>query len=265
MLEQATKYELLIVERDGVAGIVTVNRPDKLNALNSQVLVELERALAELDADPSVRGIILTGAGEKSFVAGADIGELAKLNGVEGVEKCRIGQGLTRKMERLSKPIIAAINGFALGGGCELALGCDIRIASENARIGLPEVGLAIIPGYGGTQRLPRIIGKGLALELILTGRQVKADEALRIGLVNAVVPQPELLEKAREMVAAIAKNGPLAVAAARRVVHQGLDVDLETGLALEATAFGVLCGTADTKEGLNAFVEKRKPEYKGR
>jgi len=264
MLEQATKYENLLVERDGAAGVITINRPKVLNALNGQTLQELDRALREFEADPAVRGIIITGGGEKSFVAGADIKELAPLNSTEGVEKCKIGQGLLRMMESMSKPTIAAINGFALGGGCELALACDIRLASDNARIGLPEVSLGIIPGYGGTQRLPRIIGKGLALELILTGTPIKAEEAWRIGLVNRVVPQEQLLATAKEMVASIAKNGPLAIAAARRAVHQGLDVDLDRGLALEALQFGVLCASNDKKEGLSAFLDKRTPEFKG-
>lgn len=264
MTVQTSTYEMLLVERDGAAGVITVNRPEKLNALNARVMAELEQAVGELDADPAVRAIIITGAGEKAFVAGADIAELAKLDGMGGLEKAREGQAIMRRIETSSKPIIAAVNGFALGGGCELALACDIRIASDNARLGLPEVGLGIIPGYGGTQRLPRIIGKGLALELILTGTQVKADEALRIGLVNKVVPQAELLATAKAMVAQMAKNGPLAMAAARRVVHEGLDVDIDRGLALEALHFGVMCATRDTREGLTAFVEKRKPEFKG-
>lgn len=264
MVEQTCAYALLTVERDGPAGVVTINRPDKLNALNTQVLAELDRAVTELDNDRAVRAIIITGAGEKAFVAGADIAELAQLNGLGGLEKCRVGQALMRRIEMLSKPVIAAINGFALGGGCELALACDIRLASENARLGLPEVGLGIIPGYGGTQRLPRIIGKGLAMELVLTGAQVKADEALRIGLVNKVVPQADLMRVAKEMVAQIARNGPLAVAAARRVMHDGLDVDLDRGLALEALQFGVMCGTRDTREGLTAFIEKRTASFIG-
>lgn len=264
MLEQAVTFETLLVERDGAAGVITINRPDKLNALNSQVVSDLSRALRALDEETPVRAIIVTGAGEKSFVAGADIAELAVLDSAGGVEKARIGQALMRQIERLSKPVIAAINGFALGGGCELALACDIRIASENARLGLPEVGLGIIPGYGGTQRLARVIGKGLALELVLTGAQIKADEALRIGLVNKVVPQASLLATAKEMVAHIARNAPLAVAAAKRATHEGLEVDLDTGLSLERLQFGLLCNTRDTREGLTAFVEKRKPEYKG-
>lgn len=264
MLEQATKYENLLVERDGPAGVITINRPKVLNALNADTLNELEKALRELDADRQIRGIVLTGAGEKSFVAGADIKELAPLNGTDGVQKCKIGQRLLRFMESLSTPTIAAINGFALGGGCELALACDIRIASDNARIGLPEVSLGIIPGYGGTQRLPRIIGKGLAMEMILTGTPVTAEEAHRIGLVNRIVAQPQLLSTAKELVAAIARNGPLAIAAARQAVHQGLDVDLDRGLDMEALHFGVLCGTNDKKEGLSAFLDKRKPEFNG-
>ena len=264
MTVQTSTYEMLRVERDGAAGIITINRPDKLNALNAQVTAELELAVNELDADRAVRAIIITGAGEKSFVAGADIAELTRLNGMGSLEAARAGQRLMRRIETTSKPVIAAINGFALGGGCELALACDIRLASENARLGLPEVGLGIIPGYGGTQRLPRIIGKGLALEMIVTGAQIKADEALRIGLVNKVVPQVELLDTAKAMVAQIAKNGPLAVAAARRVAHEGLEVDIDRGLAMEALHFSTLYSTRDTHEGLTAFVEKRKPTFTG-
>ena len=235
-----------------------------LNALNLATITELDLAFTELENDPTVRGIIITGAGEKSFVAGADIKELAPLNSTEGAQFCLGGQALLRRFERSSKPVIAAINGFALGGGCELALGCDIRIASENARIGLPEVTLGITPGYGGTQRLPRLIGKGPALEMMMTGVPVKAEEALRIGLVNKVVPQSELLATACNLVEQIAKAGPLAVAAARQAVHQGCEVDIDRGLAIEALHFGVLCATEDKKEGVTAFLEKRKPVFRG-
>ncbi len=259
-----TAYQNILVEIDGAAAIVTINRESKLNALNSGTLDELRRAFDELEMHPDVRGIILTGAGTKAFVAGADIHELKPLQSLGGVSKCHVGQGLLRHMEMLSKPIIAAINGFALGGGCELALACDFRIASDNAKIGLPEVSLGIIPGYGGTQRLPRLVGKGRALELIMTGVPVAADEAARIGLVNRVVPQAELIPAARALVAQIAKNGPLAVAAAKRAVHQGMEVDLDRGLQIEALGFGVLCGTRDKEEGLTAFIEKRKAAFEG-
>jgi enoyl-CoA hydratase len=264
MTATRTEYKNLLVAIEPPCAIVTINRPDKLNALNADTLTELEAALVELEGNAEVRGIVLTGSGSKSFVAGADINELKPLQGPEGVAKCYVGQGLLRRMEMLSKPIIAAVNGFALGGGCELALACDIRLASDNARLGLPEVSLGIIPGYGGTQRLPRVIGKGLALEMILSGEAIKAERAVQIGLVNRVVPQDRLLDEARELVRSIAKNGPLAVAAAKRAVHQGLDVDLDRGLQLEALGFGVLCGTRDKEEGLGAFLEKRKPEFKG-
>jgi len=264
MLAIETKYETLTVEIDAPAAVITINREKVLNALNSQTIHELRMALDALEMASEVRAIIITGAGQKAFVAGADINELAVLEGLGGVGKCYVGQDLLRHIENISKPVIAAVNGFALGGGCELALACDIRIASENAKLGLPEVSLGIIPGYGGTQRLPRLLGKGLALELILTGQPVTAEEALRIGLVNRVVPQNELLATAKVMVGNIAKNGPLAVAAAKRAVHAGVEVDLDRGLQIEALGFGVLCATADKKEGLNAFLDKRKAEFTG-
>lgn len=257
-------WQNLLVQLEYPSATITVNRPHVLNALDRTTLAELAQVLRDLDADPHVRGVIITGSGERSFVAGADIRELQALSGMEGTETSRMGQAVFSQIENLSKPSIAAVNGFALGGGCELALACDIRLASDNARLGLPEVGLGLIPGYGGTQRLPRLIGKARALELMLTGDPVHAEEALRIGLVNRVVPQAELLTHAREIVKRISHNAPLAVAAARRAVLRGLDVDLARGLDLESLHFGVLCSTQDKLEGLTAFLEKRKAAFGG-
>ena len=260
----ATPWQNLVVEIEAPSATITITRPRVLNALNRATLEELSRALGELDANPEVRGIIITGSGEKAFVAGADIAELQSLSGTGGTDTAQFGQGVFSRIEALGKPCIAAINGFALGGGCELALACDLRLASENAKLGLPEVGLGLIPGYGGTQRLPRLIGRARAMELMLTGDPVTADEALRMGLVNRVVPQGDLLATAREIVKRIARNAPLAISAARQAVLQGLDVDLGRGLDIEALHFGVLCSTADKLEGLTAFLEKRKPAFRG-
>jgi enoyl-CoA hydratase len=250
--------------RDGVL-FVTVNRPKVLNALNAQTVAELGRAFAEARDDESVKAVVLTGAGEKAFVAGADINELAKMTPLSGKETAQRGQRVFRSIELFPKPVIAAINGFALGGGCELALACHIRLASENAQLGLPEVTLGIIPGYGGTQRMARLLGKGKALELICTGDRVKADEAERIGLVNRVVPADQLLAVAEEMARKIASRGPVAVRAAIEAVMSGSDMPFEEGQTLEATLFGLLCATEDTKEGMTAFLEKRTAEFKGK
>lgn len=257
-------YQLIKVEVEEPAGIITINRPDKLNALNEAVLKELEAAVEDLGTRPEVRAIILTGAGEKAFVAGADISELAELDTRGGIASSKRGQKLFSWLESCGKMIIAAVNGFALGGGCELALACDVRIASENARLGLPEVSLGIIPGYGGTQRLPRLVGRGIALELILSGRQVKAEEALRIGLVNRVVPQDELLQAALDLARKVARNGPVAVSAAKQAVDRGLDLGFQSGSELESALFGMLCTTQDMREGMSAFLEKRQPEFRG-
>jgi enoyl-CoA hydratase len=212
-----------------------------------------------------VHVLVVTGAGEKAFVAGADIAELAALDALSGRETSRRGQRIFRELELCPKPVIAAVNGFALGGGCELALACHMRIASDNAQFGLPEVGLGVIPGYGGTQRLARLVGRGRALEMVLTGRRVGAEEALRMGLVNRVVPLASLLDEARALAAAILANGPVAVRAALEAVQRGLDVPLEAGLELEANIFGVVCATEDMREGLRAFLEKRKPAFQNR
>jgi enoyl-CoA hydratase len=255
----------LVLERDGAVALVTVNRPDKLNALNAALLDELEHTIGELHADDRTRAVVVTGAGVKAFVAGADIAELAGLDALTGRATARRGQRIFRALELLPKPVIAAVNGFALGGGCELALACHIRLASENASFGLPEVGLGVIPGYGGTQRLARLVGRGRALEMVLTGQRIGADEALRIGLVNRVVPQEKLLEAARGLTATILDKGPVAVGAAVEAIQRGIDMPLDEALAFEACLFGVVCGTEDMREGMAAFLEKRKPEFRNR
>lgn len=250
--------------RDRVA-IITVNRPEKLNALNDETIAELGDAIDLVRRRDDIGGAILTGAGAKAFVAGADIAELATQGPLDGRARARQGQEIFSRFERSPKPVIAAVNGFALGGGCELALACHIRIASDNAKLGLPEVKLGIGPGYGGTQRLPRLVGKGRALQLILTGEMIDAQEAWRIGLVNAVVPQPELMGTAERMLRQILAQGPLAVALCIEAVNRGLDTTLEEGLALEANHFGLLASTEDMREGMRAFLEKRPARFTGR
>ncbi|HEX7153996.1 MAG TPA: enoyl-CoA hydratase-related protein [Thermoanaerobaculia bacterium] len=250
--------------RDGVL-VITIDRPKVLNALNAQTVAELDAAFTAARDDDSVRAVILTGGGEKAFVAGADIGELAKMTPVTGKAVAENGQQVFLRIERFPKPVIAAINGFALGGGCELALACHIRIASEKAQLGLPEVTLGIIPGYGGTQRMARLLGKGKAVELIATGDRIGAAEAERIGLVNKVVAADQLMTAAEEMARTIAKRGPLAVRAAIEAVMIGSEMPLEEGLYFEATLFGLLASTEDMKEGMSAFLEKRQAEFKGK
>ncbi|SRR5581483_3246100 len=252
-----------IETRDGVA-IITVDRPKVLNALNAQTVQEINEAFEQARADESVKAVILTGGGEKAFVAGADIGELAKMTPITGKATSEKGQAVFASIERFPKPVIAAINGFALGGGCELALACHIRIASDRAQLGLPEVTLGIIPGYGGTQRMARLLGKGKALELILTGDRIPAAEAERIGLVNKVVAAEELMNVAMEMAKKIASRGPLAVRAAIEAVMSGSEMPLDEGFFLEATLFGLLASTEDMKEGMGAFLEKRAAQFKG-
>ncbi len=250
--------------RDGILTI-TIDRPKVLNALNAQTVEEIGRAFEAARDDAAVRCVIVTGGGEKAFVAGADISELAQMTPITGKQIAEKGQRVFRAIERFPKPVIAAINGFALGGGCELALACHIRIASEKAQLGLPEVTLGIIPGYGGTQRLARLLGKGKALELILTGDRVGAEEAERIGLVNKVVPADQLLTAAEEMGRKIASRGPLAVRAAIESVMSGSDMPFEEGQFLEATLFGLLASTDDMKEGMAAFLEKRTANFQNR
>jgi len=259
-----TYQTLLFDVRDGVA-VITINRPDKLNALNDQVMAELAAVAQRLATDDDIRGAILTGAGPKAFVAGADIGDLAKQGPFDGKARALRGQAVLRRLETCGKPVIAAVNGFALGGGCELAMACHLRIASENAKFGQPELKLGIAPGYGGTQRLPRLVGKGVALQLILTGETIDAREAHRIGLVNKVVPSAELLAEAEKLLRGILAMGPLAVRLALEAVNQGLEMSLDEGLLLEANHFGLLAATRDMKEGLGAFLERRAPKFEGR
>nr|WP_218892577.1 enoyl-CoA hydratase-related protein [Edaphobacter lichenicola] len=242
---------------------VTLNRPQVLHALNTQVFNELEAVFSTLAADPAVRVILLTGAGEKAFAAGADIKELAATDA--GETKARRGQGVFRLIETCGKPVIACINGFALGGGCELAMACTIRLASETARLGQPEVKLGLIPGYGGTQRLPRLVGQPMALKLLLTGEMINAAEALRIGLVDEVLPADKLMERSEALARTIVAMAPLAVAACLEAVRDGSEISLEEAIDMEAKIFGRLCGTADKEEGTKAFLEKRPAVWTGR
>ena len=257
-------YENLIVEVRDRIGRVTVNRPKVLNALNEKTIREIHLAFSALRNDTQVGAVILTGAGEKAFVAGADINELATMTPLQGEASSKLGQAAFAEIESLGKPVIAAVNGFALGGGCELALACHMRFASESAKLGLPEVGLGIMPGYGGTQRLPRLVGLGRALELIATARMIDAAEAFRIGLVNAVLPLAELLPHCEKVANEILSRGPIAVRCAMDAAIRGLETDLAHGLETESAYFGLLSATADMKEGLRAFLEKRKPSFTG-
>jgi enoyl-CoA hydratase len=258
-------YENILYEvRDGIA-FITFNRPKVLNALNRQTMSELGQALAAAKADVQVRALILTGSGEKAFIAGADINELAQRTPVDGKEFSLVGQAVIHMLETMGKPSIAAINGFALGGGCELALACSIRIASRTARLGQPEVKLGILPGYGGTQRLARLCGKGAAHELVLTGEMISAEEAQRIGLVNRVYEPAELLPAAEAMAKKIAANAPLAVQYAMEAIEHGVEMPQEEGLFLEATLFGLCCATEDMREGTKAFLEKRPAQFNGK
>jgi enoyl-CoA hydratase len=258
-------FETILVERDGAVAIVTLNRPKVLNALNALMIAELGGALHALDDDATVRAVVLTGAGERAFAAGADIGELSALpSAVGGVAKARSGQGLTLQIERMRKPVIAAINGFALGGGCELALSCDIRLASDKAKFGQPEVNLGLMPGFGGTQRTARLLGRGMAMYLCLSAEMIDAAEALRAGLVEKVVPGDELLAEAKRIAALIASKAPLAVEAVKRAIDEGIALSTAAGLELEALHFGTLIGTADFKEGTTAFLEKRAATFTG-
>lgn len=258
-------YENLLFEVKDPIAHITFNRPKVLNALNRKTVEELGDALNRAQEDSAVRVLILTGAGEKSFVAGADINELAQRTPVDGKDFSLFGQEIFHRLETMGKPSIAAINGFALGGGCELALSCTMRIASKNARLGQPEVKLGIIPGYGGSQRLARLCGKGIAHELILSGEMISADEALRIGLVNHVVEQAELIPTAESIAKKIAANAPLAVKFAMEAVELGMEMPQEQGLFLEATLFGLCCATEDMREGTRAFIEKRPAQFKGK
>lgn len=258
-------FDNLLLARDGAVAIVTLNRPKVLNALNNQTLAELSACMAGLKADDSVRAVILTGAGEKSFVAGADINELAALSPVEGQAHARRGQLILDAIEQLGKPVIAAINGFALGGGCELAMACTIRLAADTARFGQPEVNLGLIPGYAGSQRLPRLVGKGVALEILLTGDMVSAQRAYEIGLVNRVVPAAELMAEATKLAQALAAKAPIAVRFILEAVNQGLESPFAAGEYLETTLFGTIASSADMREGTKAFLEKRPAVWQGK
>src|SRR6266508_1534236 len=243
-------YETLLFETRDAIAFITINRPDKLNALNDEVVDELAHAAERVATEDAIRGVILTGAGQKAFVAGADIGDLAKQGPFDGKARALRGQAMLRRLETCGKPVVCAVNGYALGGGCELAMACHLRIASETAKFGQPEVKLGIAPGYGGTQRLPRIVGKGRALELLLTGQMIEAQEALRIGLVNRVVPAERLLEESAQLLRTIFENGPLAVRACLEAVDAGLGMSLDDALLLEANYFGLLSATEDMREG---------------
>jgi enoyl-CoA hydratase len=258
-------FENLLVERDEAVATVTVNRPKVLNALNGQTLHELAEAFADIAQDAGIRAVILTGAGEKSFIAGADINELAVQTPTGGRTHAMQGQRLFETIEQLGKPVVAAINGYALGGGCELAMACTIRLASETAKLGQPEINLGIIPGYAGTQRLARIVGKGRALELLLTGDQISAAEAFRLGLVNRVVAAADLIPEARRLAAALAAKAPIAVRYILDAVHRGLEMPFADAQAYEATLFGLVSSTDDMREGTRAFLEKRKAAFTGR
>ena len=258
-------YETLLSDQRNGIGYVKINRPEKLNAMNRKVMAELFECFQAFQMDEEVRVVIITGSGEKAFVAGADINELASQGPVEGKETSQFGQRVFNLIETLGKPVIAAINGLALGGGCELAMACTLRIATENARLGQPEVKIGIIPGYGGSQRLPRLVGKSRALELILTGEPITALEAHRIGLVNQVVPAAELLPAAEKLAQKIIANAPLAIKFGLEAVNHGMEMSAAEGQVLEAMLFGLCCTTADMKEGMRAFLEKRPAKFTGR
>ncbi len=256
------EFKNVLFEEANNIAVVTINRPDKLNALNNETLIELNQLLNFIQESKTISVVVITGSGEKAFVAGADIKELAKLDKKSGEEFSLFGQLVFNKIENLNKPVIAAINGFALGGGCELALACHIRYASENAKFGQPEVNLGIIPGYGGTQRLTRLIGKGLAMEYILTGDLIPAEEAFRIGLVNKIYPAEELLTKANELAEKIIEKGSIAISAAIKGINAFDNSSMLDGLKVEAEQFGICCETDEFKEGTTAFLEKRKPNF---
>ena len=258
-------YENILLEKKNSIAYVTVNRPKVLNALNMATMEELRAAFTVIKDDREIRVAILTGSGDKAFIAGADIGELSKHDAVSAKEYTHRGQSVLDLIENLGKPVIACINGFALGGGCEIAMACTMRLGSDNAKLGQPEVKLGIIPGYGGTQRLPRLVGKGIAMQQLLTGEMITAQEAHRIGLVNEVVAASELIPRAEAIAQKIIANAPLAVQYTMEAVNKGMEMTLAEGLYLEAVLFGVACATEDKKEGTTAFLEKRKPEFKGK
>ncbi len=258
-------YENLLIEIENGTAIATINRPKAMNALNEKTLIELQDAFVSFAVDDAVQVIIITGSGEKAFVAGADIAAMQPLTALEARQFAKLGHQVMHHIEACPKPVIAAVNGFALGGGCELALGCDIRIAAENARFGQPEVNLGVIPGFGGTQRLARLIGRGRAMELIFTGDMIDAAEAYRIGLANKVVPLEQLLDATKKMASTIINKGPHAVRLAKEAIHNGLELDLERANQYEAELFGLCFATTDQKEGMQAFLEKRQAEFTGK
>ena len=258
-------FDNLLLEHDGAVAVLTINRPQVLNALNTPTIDELRRAVLDLKHDSEVRAIVITGAGAKSFVAGADINELAALRPSQGKEHALRGQHVFDLIENLGKPVIAAINGYALGGGCELAMACTLRIAADTARLGQPEINLGIVPGYAGTQRLARLVGKGRALELLLSGRQITAQEALQIGLVNRVVPAGSLVIESKALASELASKAPVAAQYIIEAVNRGLDASFEKAQFLEATLFGLVASTDDMREGTAAFLEKRTPVFKGK
>jgi enoyl-CoA hydratase/carnithine racemase len=257
-------FDNLLLERDGAVAILTINRPTVLNALNSPTVDELRRAMLDLKRDATVRAIIVTGAGPKSFVAGADINELAVLAPTAGREHALTGQHVFDVIENLGKPVIAAINGFALGGGCELAMSCTLRIAADTAKLGQPEIALGLIPGYAGTQRLPRLVGKSRAMEMLLTGAPISAEDAHRIGLVHRVVPAADLMAEARKLAAQLAASAPIALSYIINAVNKGSEMPFAEACQYEATLFGLVASTDDMREGTAAFLEKRKPQFKG-
>lgn len=258
-------FENILLEVDGGTAIVTINRPKALNALNEATLKELDQVFTDLGADDLVHVVILTGAGEKAFVAGADISFMKELTAIEGRSFALLGQAVFNRIENLPQPVIAAINGFALGGGCELAMACDIRLVSENAKFGQPEVNLGVPPGFAGTQRLPRLVGKGRAKELLYTGDMIDGQEAYRIGLANKVYPAVELLDAAKALAKKISGKGQIAVRLTKSAINQGLEMDAARGMAYEAEVFGLAFATNDQTEGMTAFLEKRKPEFTGK
>jgi enoyl-CoA hydratase len=258
-------YENILFEKKSSIAYVTVNRPKVLNALNMATMEELRAAFTDIKSDEAIRVAIMTGSGEKAFIAGADIGELSQHSPVSAKEYTHRGQSVLDLIENLGKPVIACINGFALGGGCEMAMACTMRLASENAKLGQPEVKLGLIPGYGGTQRLPRLVGKGVAMQLLLAGEMINAQEAHRIGLVNEVTAPAELIPRAEAIAQKIIANGPLAVQYTMEAVNKGMEMSLPEGLYLEAVLFGVTCATEDKTEGTKAFLEKRQAQFKGR
>ncbi|GAB6152038.1 enoyl-CoA hydratase-related protein [Desulfosporosinus burensis] len=259
------EYTNLLLEQSGAVAILTINRPKALNALNSDTLSELSTVLDELGRDSSVKVVVLTGSGEKAFVAGADISQMKDFNPLEGRRFAQLGHATFRKLELMPQPVIAAINGFALGGGCELAMACDLRIASENAKFGQPEVTLGLTAGFGGTQRLPRLVGTGIASELLFSGDIIDANEAYRIGLVNRIYPLNTLKEEALKLANRIAGRAPAAVQLSKSAIQRGMNMDLDSAQAYEAEVFGLTCSTQDQKEGCTAFLEKRKPVFEGR